>query len=71
MIPGEIYLSDYCTLWNSPSNTSHGIVVDYLKYNDTVLLLEIRGEELKVLTHNGKTGWISPRSDGRPRLREF
>ena len=70
MIPGEIYLSDSCNVWDTLPNQSAGIIVDLLDYGDTVLLLQIHGEELKVLTPNGKTGWISPRSDGRPRLRE-
>jgi hypothetical protein len=67
---GKIYLTDSCTVWNSPSNKSQGIVVDHLEYNEIVLLLSTHGDELQVLTPREKIGWISPRSDGRARLRE-
>ena len=66
---GEIYLSDPCSVWNT-SNQSPGIVVDYLKYNEIVLLLSLRGEELQVLTPRGKIGWVNPQSDGKARLHE-
>jgi hypothetical protein len=67
---GEIYLSDSCSVWNTTSNQSPGIVIDYLKYNEIVLLLSLRGEELQVLTPRGKIGWVNPRSDGKARLHE-
>jgi hypothetical protein len=70
MIPGKIYLSDSCTVWNSPSTQSPEIMVDHLEYNEIVLLLSLHGDELQVLTPREKIGWISPRSDGKARLRE-
>jgi len=67
---GEIYLSDPCSVWNTTSNQSPGIVIDYLKYNEIVLLLSLRGEELQVLTPRGKIGWVNPRPNGQARLHE-
>lgn len=67
---GELYLSDSCNVWNSNSTQTPGIVVDHLEYNEIVLLLSTHGDELQVLTPREKIGWISPRSDGRARLRE-
>lgn len=70
---GEIYLSDSCYVWNAPSDQSPGFVVDCLErpYDEIVLLLDLCGEEVQVLTTRGKIGWISPRFDGKNRLREI
>ena len=69
LIVGNLYLSDSCTVWNTTSVQSPGMVIDHLVYDERIVLLGVQDEEFKVLTPRGKVGWIAPRGDGRCRLR--
>jgi len=61
---GDLYISDFCNLWNVPSNISPGIIVGNTQPGDLILILEILGEDIKVLTPHG-VGWIGSTTIGK------
>lgn len=68
---GNLYRTDTCTLWGEPCKKSiniSGNIVGEVKLGGIVILLEQLDNEFKVLSQDGKVGWIIGRFDGRSRL---
>ena len=68
---GNLYRTDMCTLWGEPCKKSiniSGNIVGEVKLGGIVILLEQLDNEFKVLSQDGKVGWIIGRFDGRSRL---
>ena len=55
---GDLMQSDACNVWNGPSNTGSGTIVGNTEHGDLVLILEIKDNDVKVLTAQGTVGWI-------------
>ena len=65
---GNLYRTDTCTLWGEPCSGGGGVIVGRVEHGDTVILLEQLDNEFKVLSRDGRVGWILGRFDGKSRL---
>jgi hypothetical protein len=55
---GDLCVTDSLQIWDKHAEEFSSTVIDFCKPGELVLVLEVRGKGVKVLTPKCKVGWI-------------